>query len=322
MIERGKAEIEIRKVRLTDRSKPTNAMSRFKSQASPRDQPIDSYIERALAVNSSSPRGESANVYAQYNDTVDPRPSDDTPRNEEGPVSRSPSPRPETPPPSVRKPRIRIVKTEDQICKEVVIREKATMKYMETVHYQYLQLRSADDWEELGWTGVAREMREIEKAKEAKEEKKADSDYAFLLTVNVKPGVTLEQLQTQVNKWVSRKPCQKGNIRYVYERRWANPSAPGYHVHILQTRDDRKVSDWKREAKSTFGQVCDANNPHCFNFKSIPYSQYAARLAYLQGKKKAEKLDYVQKDKEWRKDVGLQDLYVYNEGKTGTELED
>lgn len=175
-----------------------------------------------------------------------------------------------------------------------------------------------EEWREKGpeFESVAVMAALLLERQEKKENAKHDKDYACMITVNVKPGVTFEELEKQVNKYVNRseKAALECSYHWCYERRWGENSGdhnPGYHCHILQTREGLKPCRLKSNARSTFGGlVGDPMNDRQLNFKWKPYSQYAPALSYIHGQKTQLKIEYHDKDVIWRSQIKIKEYYT------------
>lgn len=126
-----------------------------------------------------------------------------------------------------------------------------------------------------------------------------------MITINPRPGTTLEELQNKVEKFVSRKMIL--DYLYAYEVRNA---AGGLHCHVI-VRYQSKPYDLKRGTKSTFKNICDSNNPQILNFRWIEEADLPAKIQYIQGRKQDKKMKGVKHTEAYRLENNLQPLYQH-----------
>lgn len=165
--------------------------------------------------------------------------------------------------------------------------------------------KSADDWESEGYTCVAGWKRQLE----ALEEAKADEYAGIMLTVNCKPGTTLARMQACMDKWLSKNAFKKDHLDILYTYEMFTAQGEHLHVHMYFPSHGRKYADWKREAISTFSKVCDSSNPRILNIKKVPANRVSQEQDYIMGKKKDSKMPYVEQDRAWKQENGLQEYY-------------
>lgn len=160
----------------------------------------------------------------------------------------------------------------------------------------------------------------MQEAKENKRIEKQAKRYAYLLTINAAPNVDWETFYMAVEKYVTSKPLQRTPVIYAYERRWANDEA-GYHAHVLvKVQSETKDSDILREVERRFGNgICEKyrktgnkNRPltGTLDLKYMEIDEYPSKVQYIMGTKVSDKQEYVEKDKEWRREIGIQDYYT------------
>lgn len=125
----------------------------------------------------------------------------------------------------------------------------------------------------------------------------------MMITVNVQPDIKLPELMKRVKKFTSKKTIK--SYAYVYEVRKPNK---GLHCHMLVHYTPRPY-EFKRGAKNTFKTVCDANNPHCLNFKFVTLDLLSDKYRYLLGEKSDKKKTSLTATVEYRKKHNLLDLY-------------
>lgn len=125
--------------------------------------------------------------------------------------------------------------------------------------------------------------------------------YAFI-TINPYKEVTLDELQKYINKFIKRKIIDAYYL--VYEVR--KNDLTGLHCHML-VKYNCKPFDLKRNAKSTFKNICDDSNPCILNIKYIEYDILESKINYMNGNKKDAKSEGVQATKIYRFQNGLSD---------------
>lgn len=124
----------------------------------------------------------------------------------------------------------------------------------------------------------------------------------ILLTVNPKEE-DLSSLMAAVDKFVRKKTIK--HYIYCYEVR---NSQGGLHCHILLEYND-KPYNFKRGAKNTFKNICQANNPNILNFKFIEGEHILSKIDYLKGIKKDSKKAGVEATILYRKENNLSAIY-------------
>lgn len=126
-----------------------------------------------------------------------------------------------------------------------------------------------------------------------------------MVTVNPRPGVTLEELQKKVAKYLTKKMIT--DYLYAYEVRNAEG---GLHCHII-VKYQAKPYDFKRGTKNTFKTICDSNNSEILNFRWVEEVDLPSKVMYLQGHKQDKKMKGVEETKLYREKNNLQPLYKH-----------
>lgn len=143
----------------------------------------------------------------------------------------------------------------------------------------------------------------------------------FWMTINPKPGITLKELQKEVERFV-RRTFIKSYI-YVYEQRASEKNeksiGEGLHTHILIERDmSANVSpyDIQKRTRIAFKNVCDSQNKSILHFKQMPEEFIIDKFNYITNKNldeehkdKEEKQEY---DKIWREKNLIKNFYALN----------
>lgn len=152
-------------------------------------------------------------------------------------------------------------------------------------------------------------MKEINDEKKKKDDETIKSDYVFI-TVNPRPTAPLNEFTKIVNKSVEKTFIKKS--LHVIEQRGETMEdlGKGFYCHILLNKGDYRISHLRREFARTFKNVCDVDNPHCFNVSLCKKSDLAKRQNYITGEKKDEEKHLKQKmDIEFRKKFLIKDYY-------------
>lgn len=107
----------------------------------------------------------------------------------------------------------------------------------------------------------------------------------ILLTVNVKPEVTLQMLMTKIDKMIKKKWLTDYII--AIEQRGEVPAdlGKGLHFHALIPRTIEPART-RKELSSTFNSVCDTSNVHCMNIRWLKEKELPKVILYLKGQKK------------------------------------
>lgn len=125
----------------------------------------------------------------------------------------------------------------------------------------------------------------------------------FWITINPKPGISLETLKKNTLKMYSKKWI-KGYM-YVYE----TTSNGHNHTHGLIVAD-YEISRARKELASTASSICDISNVHCFKFVVLDDPNVAQqKMNYMMGLKQSKKEENVSITKQWRKQNNLAELY-------------
>jgi hypothetical protein len=141
--------------------------------------------------------------------------------------------------------------------------------------------------------------------------KTQSSSTHILLTINVKPEVTLEIMMTKINKMIKKKWLTDYII--AIEQRGEVPSdlGKGLHFHALLPRAIEPARI-RKELASTFNSVCDTSNVHCMNIRWLKEKELPKVILYLQGQKKdSSKSAKTQMDSIYRSSKKLPPL-LYN----------
>lgn len=139
------------------------------------------------------------------------------------------------------------------------------------------------------------------------DQRKESSSTHFMVTINLDPKFTWEQLHVKVQKAIKKKWVTYW--MYAIEQRSESAPAHGFHAHIIFARNDYEVSRCRKELTNTFRKLVG-------NVKAIKFHPWVNTEQgllniqnYVMGKKKSEKLAKVEYDKVWRASVALDDYY-------------
>jgi len=152
-------------------------------------------------------------------------------------------------------------------------------------------------------------IKEFNEDKKKKDDESVKSDYVFI-TINPKPTAPMGEFIKNVEKSVKKSFIKKS--LHVIEQRGEDMEniGKGFHTHILLNKGDYRISHLRREFARTFKNVCDVDNPHCFNVSLCKKQDLAKRQNYMLGSKADESKHLKQKmDIEFRKKYFLQDYY-------------
>lgn len=149
------------------------------------------------------------------------------------------------------------------------------------------------------------------------EEKLRLTEYMFI-TVNPMEDISLNTLINSINKYLSKITILE--YIYVIEQRGTTDAelGKGIHAHMLVRHTSRKASDFKREAISTFKNVCDCQpkgNPTWFRKLNIlpcdTSEDVERRREYMLGVKQDELKQTKQLlDKKFREKFKLKPFYA------------
>lgn len=154
-------------------------------------------------------------------------------------------------------------------------------------------------------------IKELNDDRKNQEELKEDfkSDYCFI-TVNPRPGSSLTEFKTALDKSVKKSFIKKS--LYVIEQRGETMEelGNGFHAHILVNKGDYRYSHTKREFASTFKKFCDTTKSSCFNVKSCKEKDIRNRQNYMIGRK-ADPAKWLKQDMDiiFRKNHYFQSYY-------------
>ena len=134
------------------------------------------------------------------------------------------------------------------------------------------------------------------------------------LTVNPKPGITLEQFQKILTKQVNRKLWTE--YKYVIEQRGTNEEelGKGIHAHLLLKRNpETEYKTTKRQAQNGFKNITDTNNAKIFYWKECRADFLDDKLEYITGIKTGEGKDLKQQmDIIFRQKNNIKTIYESN----------
>lgn len=133
--------------------------------------------------------------------------------------------------------------------------------------------------------------------------------YIFV-TVNVKPGTTLEDLQSKMVKFISKKWVT--DLVYTFEQRSEDiNNVDGLHTHMLVYIPKKRPSEVNREIYSTFKHIVGTKKS--INVNYIPLEWVMDKLNYIAGNKEEAKMAKVCVDRLWRAQNNLSDIYTHGE---------
>lgn len=181
------------------------------------------------------------------------------------------------------------------------VEKKAQEKFIEQVLLKHYSENFANSGE---MPTDVEDVKEITLAADKVSERYNRKPRNCLLTVNPKPGVSLDELKGLMLKLISKSYIDR--YLYVYEVRKADYT--GLHVHMVCTYTGRP-NNFQRGIKSLFRRVCDVDNSSILNFKFLPDELVSEKLDYLLGKKQKKKQVGVQASIAFRKDKDLQPHY-------------
>jgi len=133
----------------------------------------------------------------------------------------------------------------------------------------------------------------------------------LFITVNSRDGAYLQQIMNRINKWVCRKAVLSAMWSFEQRSRNEEELGKGIHVHMLMRNGWQQRSQFDKNIKSTFGGICDVNNPAILNYKVVKQEHITNRINYLTGDKKltGEKAEMMKMDKLWRQKEGMKPYY-------------
>lgn len=139
----------------------------------------------------------------------------------------------------------------------------------------------------------------------------------YWLTVNVAPGVLLDDVQAKVRKFVNRKIVR--SAEWVYEQRGATEDemGKGLHVHMLvQPATALSLTHFRRNAYSTFKTL--VGNEKAVDVRPCKSeSDVEKRRKYMSGEKDdLEKMKKCAVDKLWRHKNNLLPMYKHENGES------
>lgn len=120
--------------------------------------------------------------------------------------------------------------------------------------------------------------------------KTESSSTHILLTVNVKPEVTLEMMVKKINKMTKKKWINDYIIAIEQRAELSADLGTGLHFHAIIPRSIEPARA-RKELKSTFNSVCDTSNVHCMNMRWLKEKELPKVIKYLQGQKKDSSKD-------------------------------
>lgn len=144
----------------------------------------------------------------------------------------------------------------------------------------------------------------------------------YWVTLNVAPGVLLDDVQSKVRKFVNRKMC--ATTEWVYEQRGATEDemGKGLHVHML-VRPAKPIglTQFRRNTVSTFKTL--VGNEKAVDVRPCKaQSDVEKRRKYMSGEKDdPEKMKKCAVDKMWRSKNNLSDMYKHENGENDLQEE-
>lgn len=195
----------------------------------------------------------------------------------------------------------------DMLSKDSDIRKKARDKIKQNQYEELYRLQSLVKPNEI--------IQQCHELRNSLGEKRENNNKPYIwLCVNPNSTYSLLEFKALVHKM-----CMKTWVNsyvYVYEQRGViyEEKGKGFHLHaIIKRPDDKKPSHCVRELASTFKKCCDVTNYHFFQTKFIDEDEKDRKLKYILGDKEStpENMKDIKQswDKEWRKDVGLDQFY-------------
>lgn len=145
-------------------------------------------------------------------------------------------------------------------------------------------------------------------------QKKAATYKYYLVTVNTPlqelptdDSVEFKQLMTKVERYVRRKGMIMASI-YCYE--FYGKKSNHLHSHILvYTGGKVSNSDFDRNTRNTFKDVCDSTNRKILNIEPISEAKVQEKYKYICGLKQKGKMAQVEKDVAWLQMLGYRKFY-------------
>lgn len=187
-------------------------------------------------------------------------------------------------------------------------RIKAFKNAVTTTYQKYYMQELEDNEDFLSQDPKYDEFKSI--LKEMNDKKKSGESTHIFLTVNSRPGTTLQNFMKKIRKCANKKWCT--DIAVVIEQRSEDIAhmGEGIHAHMLINRGT-EAAKARKELKNTFKDICDVENPHCLNIQWRKGNGVEKALNYIKGiKKDEEKGKKMEIDKEWRKLNEIKEIYV------------
>lgn len=132
----------------------------------------------------------------------------------------------------------------------------------------------------------------------------------YFVTVNVKPGVSTDELAKKVEKYVRRSMVR--SAEYVYEQRGAHEGemGKGLHCHLLVTqRGDVFDGKFKENTRNTFKSLVGSPQHHV-DIRAVKPDWVDDKREYMKGAKTQEgKAEKVAMDRVWRVQNNLRQYY-------------
>lgn len=134
----------------------------------------------------------------------------------------------------------------------------------------------------------------------------------YFVTINPKPGVTLEELKKDVGRFIRRAPlCAQ--YMYTYEQRGESLTDPKYgdgiHCHLLAIQKGGIFKgDFQKMAFNTFKHIV-GNQQAVFVSPVRTKDLFESKVQYLLGNKTDEKMSKVAADRTWRTANNLEPSY-------------
>jgi len=144
----------------------------------------------------------------------------------------------------------------------------------------------------------------------AEEACRATGERIVWVTVNPEPSVTFKQLETKVDKAVSKAWIE--SYAYAYEFRKLDNNNNGLHVHILLRKGEKRQSEVIREVTNTFKSLVGIPDKH-IDIRFYDYEYLNDKMDYLNGiKYDDDKKEAIELTKKLRTEMGIENVYKKN----------
>lgn len=136
-----------------------------------------------------------------------------------------------------------------------------------------------------------------------KDKKFGKSEKYYWITINPKPGTTLDQVKTLTKKAFSKKWIQA--YAYVLENTVNNH----IHSHGL-IKANYEFARTRKEIGNTVRTICDITNTHCLKVVLIDEELAKQKIAYMMGHKQPSKKENVELTEKWRTENNIEKIYL------------